>query len=187
MLKPFLDNSIAQLQALLPKIAEMSPQVQRLCDAMKQCWDSGNKVMIAGNGGSAADAMHFAEELAVRFQKNRQALAAMALCDPTVLTCAANDFGYDSVFARQIEALGRKGDLFIGITTSGNSKNILNAFDACRKRGVTTVGFLGKDGGKSGGTLDIEIIIPHSLTSRVQEGHKLLIHTLCEWVDSKYD
>lgn len=187
MLEKYLNKSIAELQALLPKIAELTPQVQRLCDAMKSCWDAGNKVMVAGNGGSAADAMHFAEELCVRFQKNRQALAAMALCDPTILTCAANDFGYDTVFSRQIEALGRSGDLFIGITTSGNSKNILNAFDACRRRGVTTVGFLGKDGGKTRGEVDIEIIIPHKLTSRVQEGHKLLIHSICEWVDEQYD
>jgi len=143
-------------------------------------------MLVAGNGGSAADAMHFAEELTVRFQKNRRALAALALCDPTVITCAANDFGYESIFTRQVEAFGKLGDVFVGITTSGNSQNVLRAFATARSQGLLTVGMLGKDGGKAKDLVDIDLTIPHSLTSRVQEGHKILIHTICEWVDSKY-
>lgn len=186
MVKPYLDRAIADLHELLPKVAALAPQIQRLCEAMKTCWDNGGRVLIAGNGGSAADAMHFAEELTVRFQKNRRALAAIALCDPTVLTCAANDFGYEAVFSRQVEAFGRPGDVFIGITTSGNSANILRAITQAKSQGMTTVGFLGKDGGKAAGMVDIDVTVPHALTARVQEGHKVLIHTICEWADSKY-
>lgn len=186
MVKPYLDRALSELNDLLPKIADLSPHVQRLCDALQTCWNNGGKMLIAGNGGSCADAMHFAEELTVRFQKNRRALAAMALCDPTVLTCAANDFGYEAVFSRQVEAFGKLGDVFIGITTSGNSENILRALATARSQGLITVGMLGKDGGKARGLVDINLTIPHTLTSRVQEGHKILIHTICEWVDSKY-
>lgn len=186
MVKTYLDRAIAEAADLLPKLASLAPQVQRLCESMKTCWDNGGRVLIAGNGGSAADAMHFAEELSVRFQKNRKALAAIALCDPTVITCAANDFGYEAIFSRQVEAFGRPGDIFIGITTSGNSANILRAITQAKSQQMIAVGFLGKDGGKASGMVDINVTIPHPLTARVQEGHKILIHTICEWVDSKY-
>ena len=186
MVKPYLDRALGELAELLPNIAALSPQVQRFCEALQTCWNNGGKMLVAGNGGSAADAMHFAEELTVRFQKNRRALAAMALCDPTVITCAGNDFGYDAIFTRQVEAFGKLGDVFVGITTSGNSANILRAFATARSQGLLTVGMLGKDGGKAKDVVDIDLTIPHTLTSRVQEGHKILIHTICEWVDSKY-
>jgi D-sedoheptulose 7-phosphate isomerase len=129
--------------------------------------------------------MHLAEELAVRFMKNRKALAAIALCDPTVITCAGNDFGFDSVFARQVEALGNPGDVLIVFTTSGNSTNILRAIEQAKSQRLTTVAFLGKDGGKAKGTCDIEFIVPANVPHRIQEGHKILFHTLCEWVDEK--
>src|SRR2546423_10675226 len=118
---------------------------------MMKCWEGKGKVLIAGNGGSSTDAMHFAEELVARFQKNRRALAAVALCDPSVITCAANDFGFEFVFSRQIEALGNSGDVFIGMSTSGNSVNMLRAFERAKERGLVTVSFLGKDGGKAKG------------------------------------
>jgi D-sedoheptulose 7-phosphate isomerase len=187
MLKPLLDQAVEDLRELLPKIAALEPQVQRLADAMLRCWEGGGKLLLAGNGGSAADAMHFAEELSVRFMKNRRALAAIALCDPTVITCAANDFGYEMIFSRQIEALGKRGDLFICFTTSGNSANILRAIDAAKSRGLVTAAFLGKEGGKCRGNCDIELIVPANVPHRVQEGHKILYHTLCEWVDQKVD
>src|SRR5687767_9993561 len=110
MIETILTRSAGELGALLPKVVAMHAQLQGLGEAMMRCGEGRGKVMIAGNGGSAADAMHLAEELTVRFQKNRRALAAMALCDPTVLTCAANDFGYDQVFSRQVEAFGNAGD-----------------------------------------------------------------------------
>ncbi len=154
---------------------------------MLACWSNRGKVLIAGNGGSSADAMHLAEELCVRFQKNRRALAAIALCDPTVITCAGNDYGYDHVFARQVEALGNPGDILIVMTTSGNSANVLRAIEAAKSQKLLTAAFLGKDGGKLRGQCDIELLIPSPLSARVQECHKLLYHTLCEWVDTKIE
>jgi D-sedoheptulose 7-phosphate isomerase len=130
--------------------------------------------------------MHLAEELVVRFQKNRKALPAIALADPTVLTCCGNDFGYDAIFERQVEAFGQAGDVLLVLTTSGNSPNILRALDAARPLGLKTVGFLGKDGGAARGRCDVELVIPAQTAHRVQEGHKLLYHTLCEWVDARY-
>jgi len=187
MIKPLLDRAVRDLHDLLPKIAALEPQAQQLADAMLRCWSAGGKILLAGNGGSAADAMHFAEELTVRFMKNRKALPAVALCDPTVLTCAANDFGFDAIFSRQIEALGKRGDVFIAFTTSGNSSNILRAIDAAKQQGLITASFLGKDGGQCRGKCDIELLIPANLPHRIQEGHKIVYHTICEWVDSKVD
>jgi D-sedoheptulose 7-phosphate isomerase len=152
---------------------------------MLRCWEKRGKVLTAGNGGSAADAMHLAEELSVRFEKNRKALAAIALCDPSAITCAANDFGYDTIFSRQIEALGNPGDILIVFTTSGNSGSVLGAIESAKSQKLVTVAFLGKGGGKAKGLCDIEFIIPATTSHRVQEGHKILYHTLCEWIDAK--
>jgi D-sedoheptulose 7-phosphate isomerase len=187
MMKSMLSKAIADLRDLLPRIEQLHGQLERLGQAMLSCWEKRGKVLIAGNGGSAADAMHLAEELTVRFAKNRRALAAMALCDPTVLTCAANDLGYDFVFARQIEAFGNPGDVFIALTTSGNSPNIIKAVDLAKARKLTTAAFLGKDGGALHGKCDIELLIPFPTTARIQEAHKVLYHTLCEWIESKVD
>ena len=185
MIEPILTRSARELGELLPRVVALHPQLHKLGEAMLRCWEARGKVLIAGNGGSAADAMHLAEELTVRFAKNRRALAAMALCDPTVLTCAANDFGYDHVFSRQVEAFGNPGDIFVGISTSGNSANIIRAVETARSRGVITCAWLGKDGGKLKGMCDIELLVPSSVTARVQEAHKLLYHSLCEWVESQ--
>lgn len=157
----------------------------RLGEALMGAWAKRGKALIAGNGGSAADAMHLAEELVVRFQKNRRALAAMALLDTTAITCAGNDFGFDHVFSRQVEAFGNPGDVFIGFTTSGNSPNVLKAFEAAKQQGMVTAGFLGKDGGKAKELCDITLLVPSPVTARVQEGHKVLYHSLCEWVDQR--
>src|SRR4051812_17148802 len=178
--KALLENALNDWSRLLPQVNALAPQLQQLCDAMRQCWSKNGKLLIAGNGGSAADAMHFAEELSVRFQKNRRALAAIALCDPTVITCAGNDFGYDAIFSRQIEALGNAGDVFIGMTTSGNSPNLVRAFEAARQKHMVTVSFLGRAGGKCKGACDIELIVPAPTSHRIQEGHKILYHTVCE-------
>jgi D-sedoheptulose 7-phosphate isomerase len=180
-----LDQAVKDLDALLPKLTELESPLQHLGEALMKCWSTRGKVLIAGNGGSAADAMHLAEELVARFQKDRRALAAIALCDPTVLTCAANEFGFENVFARQVEAFGNAGDVLIVLTTSGNSPNILRAIDAARKQGLVTCAFLGKDGGKARGRCDIELLVPAQTSHRIQEGHKILYHTLCEWVDEQ--
>ena len=184
-MKTILSRTIDDLAELLPKIAALEPEMTRLGEAMMAAWAKRGKVLVAGNGGSAADAMHLAEELVVRFQKNRRALAAMALLDTTAVTCAGNDFGFDYAFSRQVEAFGNPGDVFVGFTTSGNSVNILNAFEAARKQGLVTAGFLGKDGGKAKALCDIALLVPSPVTARVQEGHKVLYHSLCEWVDQR--
>ena len=180
-----LTRAVEELGAMLPKLAALGPPLARLGRAMTDAWDGGRKVLICGNGGSAADAMHLAEELCVRFMKNRRALAAVALCDPTVITCAANDFGYEEVFARQVDALGNQGDVLIVFSTSGNSPNILRAIERAKSRGLITASMLGKDGGKARGLCDIELIVPAQTPHRIQEGHKLLYHTLCEWVEER--
>jgi D-sedoheptulose 7-phosphate isomerase len=184
-IKPILSRSIRELAELLPSLAALEPRLQQLGEAMMACWDRRGKVLTAGNGGSAADAMHFAEELVVRYQKNRRALAAVALCDPTVLTCAGNDFGYESVFERQVEALGNPGDLLVVMTTSGNSPTLVRAVELAVSRGLQTAAFLGRDGGRTRGLCQIELIVPCQSTARIQEAHKLLFHSLCEWIDAQ--
>ena len=179
--------SLAEWARLLPTLESLTPQVEAVGQAMLACWRRGGKILFAGNGGSAADAMHFAEELVVRFHKDRAALAAIALCDPTALTCVGNDMGYDQIFARQVDALGKPGDLFVGITTSGNSPNIVLAVEMAKRRGLTTCAFLGKDGGKLHGKVDIELLVKSPTTARVQEAHKLAFHSLCVWIDEIAD
>jgi D-sedoheptulose 7-phosphate isomerase len=182
-MKSILERATDDLQRLLPALRALEPEMSQLGEAMMAAWKNRGKVLVAGNGGSAADAMHLAEELVVRFQKNRKALAAMALLDATALTCAGNDFGFEFVFSRQIEAFGNPGDVFVGFTTSGNSANILKAFEAAKSHGMVTAGFLGKDGGKAKALCDIALLVPSPVTARVQEGHKVLYHSLCEWID----
>lgn len=184
-MKSILQRTTDDLRELLPALVALEPEMTKLGEAMMEAWKNRGKVLVAGNGGSAADAMHLAEELVVRFQKNRRALAAMALLDTTAVTCAGNDFGYDFIFSRQIEAFGNPGDVFIGFTTSGNSANILKGFEAARKQGLVTAGFLGKDGGKAMALCDIALLVPSPVTARAQEGHKVLYHSLCEWVDQR--
>ena len=185
VMKDLLNKAVDDLGIMLPKLREMSGTLHRLGEGMLQCWAKRGKVLVAGNGGSTADAMHLAEELCVRFMKNRKGLAAIALCDPTVITCAGNDFGFEAIFSRQVEALGNPGDMLVVFTTSGNSPNIVRAIQQAKSQGLTTAAFLGKDGGKAKGLCDYELIVPANTPHRIQEGHKVLFHTLCEWVDQK--
>jgi len=184
-MKSILERTTDDLQRLLPALRALEPEMTQLGEAMMAAWKNRGKVLVAGNGGSAADAMHLAEELVVRFVKNRRAFAAVALCDPTVITCAGNDFGYESIFSRQVEALGKKGDVLIVFSTSGNSTNIVRALELAKSQGLVTAGLLGKDGGKAKSLCDIPLVVPASAPHRIQEGHKILYHTLCEWVDAK--
>jgi len=186
-MKKILETAVEQTRALLSELLKLEPQMTRLAESMMAAWSRKGKVLVAGNGGSASDAMHLAEELVARFQKNRRALAAIALCDPTVLTCAANDFGFEAVFSRQVEAFGNAGDVLIVFSTSGNSPNILKAIEAAKRQGLVTAAFLGRDGGKAKGTCGIELIVPAQASHRIQEGHKILYHSLCEWVDERVD
>jgi len=144
----------------------------------------GHKLMICGNGGSAADSQHIAAEMTGRFVKDRKPLAAMALStDTSALTCIANDYSFDDVFARQLLGLGRQGDCLLAISTSGNSKNVIRAVEAARSLSIRTVGLLGKDGGLLQSMCDVSIVVPSETTARIQEAHILIGHTLCGMVE----
>ncbi|HEX4124602.1 MAG TPA: SIS domain-containing protein [Tepidisphaeraceae bacterium] len=186
-MRDLMNQALAEWNQLLPKLLPLAEPLEKLVSAMLDSWQQGGKTLIAGNGGSAADSMHFAEELVVRFRKNRRALPAIALCDPTVITCAGNDFGYESVFERQVEAFGKRGDVLIILSTSGNSTNLIKAIKLAKERGLTTAAFLGKTGGMARGLCDIELIVPSNDTARIQEAHKLFIHILCQYVDDRID
>ncbi|MFC2151741.1 D-sedoheptulose 7-phosphate isomerase [Bacteroidota bacterium] len=145
---------------------------------------SGKKVISCGNGGSMSDAMHFAEELTGRFRNNRQAIAAISISDPTHISCTANDYGYDYIFSRYLEAIGQNGDTLLAISTSGNSKNVLEACKVAREKGMKIIGLTGKDGGKLAKICDIEIRAPKSeYADRAQEIHIKIIHALIHYIE----
>jgi len=147
---------------------------------------AGNKVIICGNGGSAADAQHLAAELVGRFEQERRGLPAMALTtDTSILTAIGNDYGYDTIFSRQIEALSKAGDVLIGISTSGNSRNIILAVESAMNVGVRAIGLLGSDGGKIASLVDMAVIVPHSVTARIQEAHIFIIHFWCALIEKE--
>jgi len=161
--------------------------ILKATDAIIRAYNAKGKVLICGNGGSAADAQHIAAELVVRMNKpNRQALAAIALTtDTSMLTAGANDLGFENIFSRQIEALGNNGDILIAISTSGKSENVNRAIREAKTRGLTVIGLLGKDGGASKGLVDIPIIIPSNDTQRIQEGHITVAHILCGIIENE--
>ena len=159
--------------------------MQQVAHVIANCFQAEGKVIIAGNGGSLCDAAHFAEELTGQFRLRRRALPAIALAEAGHLTCVGNDFGFEYVFARGVEAYGKPGDVFVGLTTSGNSPNIILAFQEARLKGLTTVAFLGKGGGKLNGFADYELSIDGLNTSdRIQEAHMSAIHIIIEQVES---
>jgi D-sedoheptulose 7-phosphate isomerase len=152
--------------------------------AIRDALAAGGKLLIFGNGGSAADAQHMAAELMGRFERERAALAAVALTtDTSILSAIGNDYGFDGVFARQIEGLGRPGDVALGISTSGGSVNVIAALEAARSRGLKTIALTGRDGGAAGRIADIHVNVPDDSTARVQEVHTTLIHALCDLVE----
>lgn len=152
---------------------------------LASCFKAGNKVLVAGNGGSLCDASHFAEELTGVFRKIRPALPAIALSEPGHITCTGNDLGFEWVFARGVEAFGKAGDVFIGLTTSGNSPNLIRAFEAAKQRGLKTIAFLGKGGGKLKGVADLQLLIDGFSTSdRIQEAHMAAMHLIIELVET---
>ena len=148
---------------------------------------AGGKVMTAGNGGSAAEALHMAEELIGRFRGNRRSLPGVALvADTTALTCIANDFGYDAVFSRQVEGLGRHGDVLVLFSTSGNARNLLQALEAARRKRIKVVCLLGRDGGQLAGRGDHELIVKGEATERIQEAHQVVLHLLLDQVERAF-
>ncbi|HHF2912262.1 phosphoheptose isomerase [Vibrio parahaemolyticus] len=168
------DHNIAQIEAAAKMIA----------DSFKQ----DGKVLSCGNGGSHCDSMHFAEELTGRYRENRPGYAGIAISDPSHLSCVSNDFGYDFVFSRYVEAVGRKGDVLFGLSTSGNSGNILKAIEAAQAKGMKTIALTGKDGGKMAGLADIEIRVPHfGYADRIQEIHIKIIHIIIQLIEKEME
>jgi D-sedoheptulose 7-phosphate isomerase len=163
-----------------PENLETTVRIARMIGG---AFEAGNKVIVFGNGGSAADAMHFAEEFTGRYRKDRRALPAIALADPTHITCVGNDYGFDHIFARGVEAHGKPGDIAVGLSTSGDSPNVANALDKAREIGLHTVALLGKDGGSIAGTCDLELVIPGATSDRIQEIHMLILHIVIEAVE----
>lgn len=151
--------------------------VEAAADLMAEAILAGKKILSCGNGGSHCDAMHFAEELTGRYRENRKAFPAIAISDPSHLSCVSNDFGYEYVFSRYVEGVGQEGDVILGLSTSGNSQNIINAFEAAKAKGMKTVALTGKDGGKLGPLADVEVRVPHfGYADRIQEIHIKVIH-----------
>jgi D-sedoheptulose 7-phosphate isomerase len=161
-----------------------SPRTLELCtrfsDMLVDTMKSGHNLFTCGNGGSHCDAMHFAEELTGRYRKDRRALGALALGDASHVTCVSNDYGFEHIFARQVEGLGRPGDLLVGLSTSGNSANVIRAFEMAKKKNIKTVALLGRDGGKLKDIADLAIIVPGGSSDRIQELHIKLIHIVIE-------
>jgi D-sedoheptulose 7-phosphate isomerase len=179
----FID-SIAVKQEAQKTLPE---QVARAVIAIAECLRAGGKVMACGNGGSAADAQHFAAELIGRFERERRELAAIALTtDTSILTAIGNDYGYDDIFSKQVRGLGKAGDILIGISTSGNSKNVVKAIEAAKKLGIHIIALTGNGGGKMASLLegaDVHLCVPSTRTARIQETHLVLLHALCDGVD----
>ena len=177
-----IDDSIRTLKPL----KKLESGVAKAADLIGQCLRAGNKLLICGNGGSASDAAHFATELVVRFAKDRRAYPAICLTgDGGLLTAAANDYGFDEIFARQVAAFGVEGDVLIVLTTSGKSKNVQRALEEAKSRKLKTIAFLGRDGGLTIGIADVDLLVASDSTARIQEAHKLLLHVLCETVESR--
>lgn len=159
------------------KAPDTGALIEQAIALMADSISQGGKVISAGNGGSMCDAMHFAEELTGRYRLNRPSLPAISICDPCHITCVGNDYGFDFIFSRFLEGMGKKGDIFLGISTSGNSQNIIEACRVCKEQGMKSICLLGKDGGKLKNMCDVPIIVPHDgFADRVQEVHTTIIH-----------
>ena len=183
---PQLQEAIADATKTLQSLLDLDVQLGQAADAIEECLRSGNKLLVCGNGGSAADAAHFATELVVRFAKDRRAQPALCLAsDGGLLTAAGNDYGFDEIFARQVAAFGLPGDVLICLTTSGNSRNVKRALEEAKARKLKTIAFLGRDGGSTIGLADVDLLVASDSTARIQEAHKLLLHVLCETVESR--
>jgi D-sedoheptulose 7-phosphate isomerase len=183
-----LNQAIDDLARMLESLKDLDPQVRRAADLIEQSFRAGNKLLVCGNGGSAADASHFVTELVVRFSKDRRALPAICLAsDSGILTAAGNDYGFDKIFARQVAAFGVPGDVLICLTTSGKSENVVRALEEAKAGKLKTIAFLGRDGGSTLGLADVDLLVKSDSTARVQEAHQLLLHVLCEMIEARLE
>lgn len=179
-----IDKKIDEHLETIEGIRPLAPRLQALGQRMSDCLSGGGKILWMGNGGSAADSQHMAAELVGRFSRERPGLASIALStDTSILTSVGNDYGFEKIFVRQIEALCANGDVVVGISTSGNSANVLEAIKSARARGALTIGFSGRDGGLLKDAVDECLIVPSNDTARIQEGHILMGHLLCDWIE----
>ena len=187
LFKQATEEALKNLQAVLDN-QTLAQNFEKAVDVIVDSLKAGGTLFVAGNGGSAADAQHLVAELVVKLNQNRDPLRAVALTvDSSIITAAGNDFSYDDIFSRQVEALARKGDVFLGITTSGNSANILKSFIVCKKIGAKSICLTGKDGGKAvkENMADLNLVMNGPNTARIQEGHAVLYHTLCYALEKK--
>ena len=181
------EKAIADSQTTIESLRPLQPTIERAAELVGACVTNGGKLLVAGNGGSAADGADFATEYACRFVTDRHPYPAinLAACG-SLVTATANDYGYDEVFARQVRAFGRKGDVLVAISTSGNSASILRAVQTGNELGLHTIALLGRDGGKARGLAQVELIVPSTITARIQEAHKFLLHVICEIVEAQW-
>ena len=186
MLKEDIRNSYLTAFETVKAFVENEENIEKtekISQELALAYKNGKKSLIAGNGGSNCDAMHFAEEFTGRFRKDRKALPSISISDSSHITCVGNDYGFDFVFAKGVEAFGQEGDFFFGISTSGNSKNIIEAVKMAKEKKLKTVALLGKDGGKLKGVCDYEFIIPGETSDRIQEVHMMILHIIIEGVE----
>jgi D-sedoheptulose 7-phosphate isomerase len=178
------DSALAAHAQTFASLSALRPHITAAAEAAADAIRIGNKLLFCGNGGSAGDAQHLAAELLGRLVRDRRALPGLALStDSSALTCIANDFGYDEVFARQVEGLGRNGDVLFAISTSGNSPNVIRAVEVAKPMGIMTIGFLGRSGGHLGPLVDLPIIVASEDTARIQEAHIFLGHVMCALIE----
>jgi phosphoheptose isomerase len=181
-----LSRAIVEANTTLQSLFDLDAQVAKAGDLIEESLRAGNKLLVCGNGGSAADASHFATEFVVRFTKDRPAYPAICLSgDGGLLTAAGNDYGFDEVFARQVAAFGLQGDVLICLTTSGKSRNVERALEEAKVHKLKTIAFLGRDGGSTIGMADVDLLVRSESTARIQEAHQLLLHVLCETIESR--
>lgn len=167
--------------------AALIPNIRKATEIITDCLRNGGKVLLCGNGGSAADCQHIAAEFVNKMRKDRKPMAAVALTtDTSNITAIGNDYSFADIFKKQVEALGKKGDVLVAISTSGNSENVLRAIDAARQTGILVIGFTGRSGGKIGGKCDVVINVPSDDTQRIQEVHMLIYHSICELVEQEF-
>ncbi len=185
------DNSISKIFDesinIISKSKSLEKSIQNVIDKIISCFENGNKIIIFGNGGSAADSQHFAAEFVGRFLKERNSLPAISLTtDTSILTALGNDYSFETIFSRQCESIVKKGDIVFGISTSGNSVNMINGFNTAQNFGGFTIGLLGSDGGKLNKISDLSIIIPSNSTPRIQESQRIILHIICEIVEEYF-
>lgn len=177
-------TSLQDALATFESLRSLEPKIVEAAELVLACLKSGRKLLICGNGGSASDSSHIATEFACRFQNDRRPYPAISLvADGGLLTAIGNDYVFQDIFARQVQAFGKAGDVLIALTTSGKSRNILSAIEEAKRIGIKTIVFLGKGGGFTKGAADIEILVPSTVTARIQEAHKFLLHAICELVE----